>query len=87
MSSIVGKWKDSYLGELIYEFHSNGTYTYEDGRGPDVTGTYSTSGDDLITKSDQMPNSVTRKFKLWGNDQLDITNPSSGVTGEYVRVK
>ena len=87
MSSIVGKWEDAYRGELIYEFHSNGTYTYEDGRGPDVTGTYSTSGDDLITKSDQNPNLVARKFKLIGDNELEITNPSSGVTGEYVRVK
>ena len=87
MSSIVGKWKDVWRGELIYNFRSDGSYTYKDGRGPKVKGAYKTRGDELITKSKQMPHSVTREFELISDNELEITNPSSGVTGEYVRVK
>ena len=86
MNSIVGRWKDAYYGQLIYEFFEDGTYTYEDNKGPDVSGTYSISDNNLITKSNLNPNTSTRKFTVSGDD-LSITNPASGVTGEYVRVK
>jgi len=82
-AALVGTWSMSFFGEQrIMELNANGSFTMEEGY---VTGTWSTSGNTLTMRYDNIDMTFSMSFALSNNGNT-LTLRSGGGTETWTRV-